>query len=116
MSEKQRDYRRYLQDIRERALRIQRHTQGKTYDQFAQDDLLIDAVIRNLEVIGEAVKRIPYSVRRKHTHVEWRKIAGLRDILIHDYANISLPILWDIVSNKIPELINQIDQILETGS
>jgi len=113
MSEREKDPRPYLLDIRERALRIQRYIAGKNYDQFTQDDLLIDAVIRNLEVIGEAAKRIPSPFRRKYTHVDWRKICGLRDILIHDYANISLSIIWDIVSNEIPNLIEQINIILD---
>jgi uncharacterized protein with HEPN domain len=116
MSEKRRDYRLYLHDIIEHARRIMRYTHGKTYDQFAQDDMLIDAVIRNLEVIGEAVKQIPYSVRRKYPHLEWRKIAGLRDILIHNYTNVSLPILWDIITNKLSELIEQMSAILEAES
>ncbi len=116
MSDTKRDYRLYLRDIVEHARKIMRYVHGKTYEQFTQDDMLIDAVVRNLEVIGEAVKHIPYSVRRKHPHVAWRKIAGLRDILIHDYTNVSLPILWDIITNKLPELIEQIDHILAAES
>jgi uncharacterized protein with HEPN domain len=113
MSDIKRDYRLYLRDIVEHARRIMRYVHGKTYEQFTQDDMLIDAVIRNLELIGEAVKRVPYSVRRKYPQVAWQKIAGLRDILIHDYTNISIPILWDIITNKLPELMEQIGAILD---
>lgn len=72
----------------------------------------IDAVIRNLEVIGEAVKQVPDSVREKHPSVEWRKIAGLRDILIHKYFDVNLEIIWGVVQSNIPILKTEIQHIL----
>ncbi len=77
-------------------------------DSFAADDKTLDAVLRNLEVIGEAVKCIPDEVRSQHLHVEWKKMAGLRDILIHHYFGIDAEIIWDVVQNKLPELESQI--------
>jgi len=70
-------------------------------------------VIRNLEIIGEAVKNIPSNFREECSFVEWKKISGLRDILIHEYFGIDYDILWDIVKNKIPYLDEHLKKILE---
>lgn len=72
----------------------------------------IHAVVRDLEVIGEAVKCIPTEVRGRRPEVPWQRIAGLRDILIHHYFEIDLDIVWDIVQNKLPELRTQVEAIL----
>ena len=69
--------------------------------------------MRNLEVIGEAVKPLPEYVTRQQAHVEWRKIAGLRDILIHHYFGIDVGIIWDVVQNKLPDCELQIRSILD---
>ena len=76
----------------------------------------IDAVIRNLEVIGEAVKQVPDSVREKYPNVAWRKIAGLRDILIHKYFDVNLEVVWSVVQSNIPILKIEIQQILREKS
>ncbi len=99
-----RDFEVYLEDIRQAIGKIQSYTVGLTRDAFDQDDRTIDAVIRNLQIIGEAAKMVPESVRANHPTVAWKKIAGLRDILAHQYFEVDLDIIWDVLQNKLPEL------------
>ncbi len=109
-----RDFKLYLQDILDSIGKIQSYTQGMSRDHFAADDKTIDAVVRNLEIIGEAARAVPDSIRVLHPQVEWRKVAGLRDILIHHYFGVKLDILWDIVRNKLDALTAGVQQILTT--
>jgi len=75
--------------------------------------LVIDGVVRNLEIVGEAAKNIPANIKDGYPDVEWKKIAGLRDILAHEYFGVDLEILWDIVENKLPDLKKQISRLLK---
>jgi uncharacterized protein with HEPN domain len=72
----------------------------------------VDAVIRNLEIIGEAAGKVPQDIREKYPAIEWRKISDFRNILVHQYFQIDTEILWDIVKNRIPDLRRQIDSII----
>ncbi len=103
-----RDFEVYLEDIRQAISKIQNYTAGLTRGAFAQDNKTIDAVIRNLEVIGEAAKMVPESIRAKYPTIEWKKIAGLRDILAHHYFEVDLEIIWDILQNKLPTLSREL--------
>lgn len=98
------DHKVYLNDILTAISKIERYVADLSFQEFTQDEMRVDAVIRNLEVIGEAAKHVPEEVRREYPFVEWRKISGPRDIPIHEYFGVDLDILWDIVKNKIPIL------------
>ena len=96
-----RDYRLYLDDIREAIQAIREYTEGWTFESFSADHKTIDAVIRNLEIIGEAARNLPAEIKEMGGDIEWRKIVGLRNLLTHEYFGVSKPVVWDIVKNKL---------------
>ena len=102
----------YLQDVVEAINRIELYIQDTTRLQFEIDQMRFDAVVRNLEVIGEAIKRVPDSIRENYPSIAWRKIAGLRDRLIHAYFDVDIEIIWDIVQSELPTLKSEIQQII----
>lgn len=106
-----RDYELYVDDIKQAIKRIEKYTRGLTLEKLKKDNLTTDGVVRNLEIIGEAVKNIPSSVKADHPEIEWRKIAGLRDILAHEYFGVDVDILWDIIKNKLSDLKKNISKI-----
>lgn len=105
-----RDSELYRDDIRQACARIARYVGGMTQAQFQADEKTQDAVIRNLEIIGEATKKLPEDIRQKYPDIDWRRIAGLRDILIHHYYQVDLEILWNIAHAKVPELLQRMDE------
>jgi uncharacterized protein with HEPN domain len=102
-----------LRDIREAVRRISAYTDAMTYDRFLADIKTQDAVIRNLEIMGEATKSLSSELREKYPDVPWKGMAGARDRLIHDYFGVNLDIVWDIVSVELPTLGSQIRAILQ---
>ena len=107
-----RDSKVYLEDILEATRKITAYTTGLSKTVFLEDEKTIDAVVRNLEVIGEAVKKLPEDLRAQHSAVEWKKIAGLRDMLIHEYFGLDAEIVWDIVQHKVPALDREVRRML----
>jgi uncharacterized protein with HEPN domain len=102
----------YLADMREAIVRIQGYTSGITYGQFLADSKTQDAVIRNIEILGEAAKHLPATLTSTHSEIEWKSIAGMRDRLVHDYFGVNVDILWDVLQTKLPALLKQIDNIV----
>lgn len=108
-----RDYKQHLEDILLAIRKIRTYTANLSLPEFRKHELVCDAVVRNLEIIGEAAKQIPPDIRGKASAVEWKKIAGLRDILIHEYFGVDVDILWDIIKNKLPDLEKAIRKFLK---
>jgi len=112
-----RDYKLFLQDILEAAQHVEEFVKDMGFDDFGQDEKTSSAVIRKLEVIGEAVKNIPTGIRNAYPHVKWKDFAGMRDRLIHGYFGVDLNLVWNTAAIIIPKLVIDISRIiLDLGS
>ncbi len=101
----------YLVDIQEAIRKIESYTKGMSLDKFKSDIKTIDAVIRNIEIIGEAAKHIPTEVRLKHIEIPWKEIIGTRSKVIHEYFGVDESILWQTITEDLSKLKKQIKQI-----
>jgi uncharacterized protein with HEPN domain len=100
-----------VEDIWEAIEKIQRYVAGLDQDNFIKDDKTIDSVVRNLEIIGEAANRLPEDFRAQHPEIEWRKIIGLRNRIVHDYFSIDVEIVWEIIQTDLPNLKSKLSII-----
>ena len=103
----------YLDDILESIGNIEEDTTGISFDEFSKDRRRKDAVIRNFQVIGEAIKNLPEDLKERYPDTDWRKIAGFRDVITHGYFGIKYTILWDNAKNKLPGLKKDIRHIIK---
>jgi len=103
----------YLNHIIDAISRIEEYVHGLTYDDFIENYLIQDGVIRQIQVIGEATKKISDNTREKYPEIPWKDIAGMRDKLIHDYFGIDLDAVWDTVEKDIPVLKDEIQTIIK---
>lgn len=97
-----------IEDIQEAIKRIETYTKAMNYEQFSDDTKVQDAVVRNLEIIGEAVKHLSPDFKKNHKDLDWKGIAGFRDRVIHHYFGVNWDIVWDVVRHKVPELKAQL--------
>lgn len=104
-----------LEDMLESALKIKRYTSNHDYESFINDEKTIDAVVRNFEIIGEAANRLDPDFRTRNTVIEWNRIRGFRNRIVHDYFGIDYEIVWTIVENDILNLIDQIEKLIKNS-
>lgn len=102
----------YLRHIADECTYLLLQIDNLSKDDFLDNETLKRAVVRSLEVIGEATKKIPVDFKVKWSSIQWKNMAGMRDRLIHDYMGVNYSIVWDVFKNKIPELYQQITEVL----
>jgi uncharacterized protein with HEPN domain len=103
----------FLRHILDEINFLLKETDGTDFEDFIQNELLKRGCTRSLEIIGEAVKNLALDFKRKHKEIEWKKIAGMRDKIIHFYFGVNWDIVWDVIKNKLPSVKEQIEKILQ---
>ncbi|MCK4905253.1 DUF86 domain-containing protein [bacterium] len=108
-----RDYKLYIDDILESIQKIKQYTEDMTFEEFSPNNKTIDAVVRNFEIMGEASKQIPKTIKDKYKDIEWKSLIQFRNVVVHEYFGIDLKIMWDIIKNEIPPLEAKIKKVLK---
>jgi uncharacterized protein with HEPN domain len=108
-----RDPRLFMTDVLEAIEKIERYTAGLAFDQFEANEMVLDAVVRNLEIIGEATRYIPATLRERYTQIEWSRVVGFRNIVIHAYFAVDVEIVWTIATQRLAELKDVLTQMLQ---
>ncbi|MBU0532578.1 DUF86 domain-containing protein [Candidatus Micrarchaeota archaeon] len=103
----------YLNDIFDSIQKIEIFTKDMSFKKFEKDDKTIFAVVRALEIIGEASKKIPDNIKQKHSNIPWKSMAGMRDKLIHEYFGVDVKVLWKTIEQDVPPLKNAFQKLLE---
>jgi len=108
-----RDYTDYIKDIINSIDEIEEFTANMIFKSFVEDKKTVNAIIRSLEVLGEAAKKLPEEIRKKYPDVPWKRMAGMRDKLIHEYSGVDLEIIWKTIKEDIPSLEHSIKKMLK---
>ncbi len=108
-----RDWRLFIDDIIESVLRIERYCRGATYESFAGDQKTVDAVVRNITVIGEAARNVPGEVVARHPEIPWNEMREMRNVVTHGYFGVSTQIVWETVQNDLPSLVELMKALLD---
>lgn len=108
-----RNYKMFVRDIWDSINKVEQFVEGLSFEDFVNDDKTVSAVIRKLEIIGEATKNIPSSTKQKYPQLNWRGMAGMRDKLIHNYFGVDFEILWKVIKEDIPNIKPLVKQILD---
>lgn len=103
----------FLEHILDSINEIERNIDGMSEVKFSELTTIQDAIVRRLEIIGEATKNLPLSFRKKYSKIPWKKMAGMRDVLIHGYFGVDMELVWKIVQKDIPKLKKEISKLLE---
>jgi uncharacterized protein with HEPN domain len=110
---KRKNHKLFVEDMLEAIEKIERYIRGLTHETFVKNDMAVDAVIRNLEIIGEASRNIPEGLREKYPDIPWKRMIGLRNIAVHEYFGVDLGIIWEIISRNLPETKPKIGAMLK---